>query len=137
MSTDKENDPLDEAIDQLLQSEPIDYSAGLTKQILAASEEITNDTAIHDEDETTPLTWLARFALPIAAAIAVALIIPNLFDTNTNAPTEVFAISTPEPDLQEIFELEESLDGLTVNEYATSFDSLTLTLDALLFESES
>ena len=133
MKTNHTNDPLDQQIDTLLASRPVKPSDDFTARVLAATE----TALVEDSSGKTkrPLGLLIKFALPLAAAIAVTI---SLLPVNTDsvAPTgstESAALSTAE--VQEIFLLEESLASLT-NVSATevgSFDLLSI-LDALYLE---
>ena len=133
MKTNHNRDPLDQQIDTLLASRPVKPSDGFAGRVLAAAE-----TALAEESSgkrKRPLALLIKFALPLAAAIAVTI---SLLPVNTDsvAPTgstESAALSTAE--VQEIFLLEESLASLA-NVSATevgSFDLLSI-LDALYLE---
>ena len=133
MKTNLNRDPLDQQIDTLLASRPIKPSNDFAARVLAATE-----TAVAEDfsDETKrQLGLLVKFALPLAAAIAVTI---SLLPVNTDsiAPTgssESPTLSTAE--MQEIFLLEESLASLA-SVSATevgSFDLLSI-LDALYLE---
>ena len=133
MKTNHNSDPLDQQIDTLLASRPVKPSDDFTARVLAATE----TALVEDSSGKTkrPLGLLIKFALPLAAAIAVTI---SLLPVNTDsvAPTgstESAALSTAE--VQEIFLLEESLASLA-NVSATevgSFDLLSI-LDALYLE---
>ena len=133
MKTNHNRDPLDQQIDTLLASRPVKPSDGFAGRVLAAAE-----TALAEESSgkrKRPLALLIKFALPLAAAIAVTI---SLLPVNTDsvAPTgstESATLSTAE--VQEIFLLEESLSSLA-HVSATevgSFDLLSI-LDALYLE---
>ena len=133
MKTDHNSDPLDQQIDTLLANRPVKPSDGFAARVLAAAE-----TALAEDSSgkrKRPHALLIKFALPLAAVIAVT--ISHLpVNTDSVAPTgstESATLSTAE--VQEIFLLEESLASLT-NVSATevgSFDLLSI-LDALYLE---
>jgi hypothetical protein len=131
MKTNHNSDPLDQQINTLLASRPVKPSEDFADRVLAAAE-----TTVA-EDSTAkgkrPLGMLIKFALPLAAAIAVTI---NFLPALTVAPAasaESAALSTAE--VQEIFLLEESLASLA-DISATEFGSTDLlnTLDALYLE---
>ena len=133
MKTNHNRDPLDQQIDTLLASRPVKPSDGFAARVLAAAE-----TALAEDSSSKrkrPLALLIKFALPLAAVIAVTI---SLLPVNTDsvAPTgstESATLSTAE--VQEIFILEESLSSLA-HVSATevgSFDLLSI-LDALYLE---
>jgi hypothetical protein len=133
MKTNHKSDPLDQQIGTLLASRPAKPSDDFTARVLAATE-----TAVAEESArkaSRPLVTLIKFALPLAAAIAVTI---SLWPVNTESvaptsPTKSTSLSTAE--VQEIFLLEESLASLA-NISATKFSSTDLlsTLDALYLE---
>ena len=133
MKTNHNSDPLDQQIDTLLASRPVKPSDDFAARVLAAAE-----TAVSEDSSgkrKRPLGMLIKFALPLAAAIAVTI---SLLPVNTDsvAPTgstESDTLSTAE--VQEIFLLEESLTSLA-GISATEFGSTDLlaTLDALYLE---
>ena len=134
MKTNHNSDPLDQQIDTLLATRPVKPSDDFAARVLAA----TAETALVEDSSgkmRRPLALLIKFALPVAAAVAVAI---NLLPVNTDsvAPTistESATISIDE--VQEIFLLEESLSSLA-HVSATevgSFDLLSI-LDALYLE---
>ena len=133
MKTNHNCDPLDQQIDTLLASRPLKPSDDFAARVLAAAE-----TAVSEDSSgkrKRPLALLIKFALPLAAAVAVTI---SLLPVNTDsvAPTESTdrtTLSTAE--VQEIFLLEESLASLA-HVSATeveSFDLLCI-LDALYLE---
>jgi hypothetical protein len=133
MKTNHNSDPLDQQIDTLLASRPVKPSDDFAARVLAAAE-----TAVSEDSSgkrKRPLALLIKFALPLAAAIAVTI---SLLPVNTDsvAPagsTESATLSTAE--LQEIFLLEESLASLAHVSAAEvgSVDLLSI-LDALYLE---
>ena len=139
MKTTDSRDPLDRTIDDLLASRPLKPSADFAARVLAAADELPAAKA-----RTSPVGQLLRFALPIAAAIAIALTL-TLFN-QTDAPTTEVATHTTSvetsseedlstTDLQEIFILEEALASLSpLQSDNLSSDDLLSTLDALTFE---
>ena len=133
MKTNHNCDPLDQQIDTLLASRPLKPSDDFAARVLAAAE-----TAVSEDSSgkrKRPLALLIKFALPLAAAVAVTI---SLLPVNTDsvAPTrstESAALSTAE--VQEIFLLEESLSNLahfSATEVG-SFDLLCI-LEALYLE---
>ena len=133
MKTNHNSDPLDQQIDTLLASRPVKPSDDFAARVLAAAE-----TAVSEDSSgkrKRPLGMLIKFALPLAAAIAVTI---SLLPVNTDsvAPTgstERATISIDE--VQEIFLLEESLASLAHVSAAEvgSVDLLSI-LDALYLE---
>lgn len=133
MKTNHNSDPLDQQIDTLLASRPVKPSDDFAARVLAAAE-----TAVSEDSSgkrKRPLGMLIKFALPLAAAIAVTI---SLLPVNTDsvAPTgstESDTLSTAE--VQEIFLLEESLASLAHVSAAEvgSVDLLSI-LDALYLE---
>lgn len=133
MKTNDNSDPLDQQIDTLLASRPIKPSDDFTARVLAAAETAASEDPARKASRS--LATLIKFALPLAATIAVTI---SLWPVNTDsvappAPTENATLSTAE--VQEIFLLEESLASLA-NISATEFGSTDLlsTLDALYLE---
>ena len=133
MKTNHNSDPLDQQIDSLLASRPVKPSDDFAARVLAATE---TAVAKDSSDKTKrPPDILIKFALPLAAAIAVTISLLPVH-TDSVAPTgstESVKLSTAE--MQEIFLLEESLASLA-NVSATevgSFDLLSF-LDALYLE---
>lgn len=131
MKTNHNSDPLDQQIDTLLASRPVKPSEDFADRVLAAAETaIAEDSA---RKAKRPIGTLIKFALPLAAAIAVMF---NFLPALTVAPAasaESAVLSTAE--VQEIFLLEESLARL-LDISATEFGSTDLlsTLDALYLE---
>ena len=134
MKTNHNSDPLDQQIDTLLASRPLKPSDDFAARVLAA----TAETAVSEDSlgkRKRSLALLIKFALPLAAAIAVTI---SLLPVNTDsfAPTgstERTTLSTAE--VQEIFLLEESLSSFA-NVSATEVGSVDLLsiLDALYLE---
>lgn len=134
MKTNHNSDPLDQQIDTLLASRPLKPSDDFAARVLAA----TAETAVSEDSlgkRKRSLALLIKFALPLAAAIAVTI---SLLPVNTDfvaptKPVESATLSTAE--VQEIFLLEESLASLA-NVSATEVSSVDLLsiLDALYLE---
>ena len=133
MKTNHNSDPLDQQIDTLLASRPVKPSDGFATRVLAAAE-----TALAEDSSgkrKRPLALLIKFALPLAAAIAVTI---SLLPVNTDsvAPTgsiESDTLSTAE--VQEIFLLEESLASLAhVSAAEVGNVDLLSIIDALYLE---
>ena len=135
MKTNHNSDPLDQQIDTLLANRPVKPSEGFAARVLAAA---AAETALAEDSPyktKSPLGLLVKFALPLAAAIAVTIsLLPVLTDSVApTGSTESATISTAE--VQEIFIHEESLSSLA-HVSATevgSFDLLSI-LDALYLE---
>ncbi|CAA6677895.1 MULTISPECIES: hypothetical protein [unclassified Lentimonas] len=139
MKTTDPRDPLDKKIDDLFASRPITPSDDFAARVLAAADELPAK-----QTRTSPIGQLLRFALPIAAAIAIALTFTQF---KPKAPTtEVASIPTPTEtheatnnlstaDMQEIFILEEALASLsTLQDDTLDNADLLSTFDALYFE---
>ena len=133
MKTNHNSDTLDQQIDTLLASCPDKPSDDFAARVLAAAE-----TAVSEDSSgkrKRPLALLIKFALPLAAAIAVTI---SLLPVNTDsvAPsgsTESDTLSTAE--VQEIFLLEESLASLAhVSAAEVGNVDLLSVLDALYLE---
>lgn len=133
MRTNHNCDPLDQQIDTLLASRPLKPSDDFAARVLAAAETAASEDS--SGMRKRPLALLIKFALPLAAAVAVTI---SLLPVNTDsvAPTrstESATLSTAE--VQEIFLLEESLSNLahfSATEVG-SFDLLSI-LDAIYLE---
>ena len=123
MNTPYSPDPLDETIDELLASRPLQPSAEFTERVLAETEKLASEKA----RPGALYSWL-RLALPMAALLIAAFVIfQRVSDEPTNSnPTQLSTI-----ELQEIFVLEEGLIGLAdlEDEYLDGFDLL----DELIF----
>ena len=139
MKTTDSRDPLDQQIDALLSNKPVRPRTDFTADVLSALDaELEASKTQKQRTEGTLRKRLApvlTFALPIAAAAVLAL---TLVQFNRASP-----FATPAPNLtaaeaQEIFLLEEGLEGLSelTTESFKGQDFLT-TLDALTFEIES
>lgn len=130
MKTTDPRDPLDRKIDDLLASRPVAPSDDFAARVLAAADELPTEKA-----RTSPMGQLLRFALPIAALIAVVFTIAQLMPTK---PAAVTAPTLSAVDMQEIFLLEEGLAGLTqLQDDNLGSTDLLSTLDALYFDIES
>tara|TARA_B110000977_G_scaffold192066_1_gene265066 strand:+ start:781 stop:1176 length:396 start_codon:yes stop_codon:yes gene_type:complete len=131
MKTTDSRDPLDRTIDDLLASRPLQPSDDFAARVLAAADELP----VEEKTRTSPIGQLLRFALPIAALIAVAFTLAQLMPTK---PTAVAAPALSAADAQEIFLLEEGLTGLSQLQHEQfSSTNLLNTLDALTFDIES
>jgi hypothetical protein len=135
MKINHNSDQLDQQIDTLLASLPVKPSEDFTARVLAAAENAVAEDS--SEKAKRPLGTLIKFALPLAAAIAVTISL-SLWPVHTDsvAPaqsTERAILSTTE--VQEIFLLEDSLASLA-NVSATEVVSIDLLsiLDALYLE---
>lgn len=129
MKTTDSRDPLDRTIDDLLASRLLQPSDDFAARVLAAADQLPA------EKRTSPVGQLLRFALPIAALIAVAFTLAQLMPTK---PTAVAAPALSAAEAQEIFLLEEGLTGLSQLQHEQfSSTNLLNTLDALTFDIES
>ena len=135
MKTNHKSDPLDQQIDTLLASRPVKPSDDFTARVLAATE-----TAVAEESArkaSRPLVTLIKFALPLAAAIAVTISLSFLpvHTDSVDLPESIESTTLSTAEVQEIFLLEESLTSLA-GISATEFGSTDLlaTLDALYLE---
>ena len=134
MKTNHNSDPLDQQIDTLLASRPLKPSDDFAARVLAA----TAETAVSEDSSgkrKRSLALLIKFALPLAAAIAVTI---SLLPVNTDfvaptKPVESATLSTAE--VQEIFLLEESLASLAhISAAEVGSVNLLSILDALYLE---
>ena len=159
MKTTDPRDPLDQQIDRLLKTRPLEPSKDFTSRVLQACE--TEPKPRTASAECREPGKLLRFALPLAAAIAIGLAIaprlketvqpdttPPQLATNTTerqAPAiESASGSTAlallgELEAQEIFLIEETLDNFALTEENAELGSgkLLATFDALLYEIQS
>lgn len=127
MKTKHNSDLLDQKIDALLARRPVMASDDFASRVLAAAE--ADDTA---RSTKRPLGTLIKFALPLAAAVAVTISLLQ-FNTSSTEPAEGTALSASEA--QEIFLLEESLASLaTISTTEFGTEDLLSTLDALYLE---
>ena len=121
------SDSLDRKVDQLLASRPLRSSDEFTARILAATA----------EQEATQLRRrrlgrLLQFALPVAAAITIAVVWLNQPTADPISQTEA-SISTSE--MEEILLMEASLEGLAaLDDAEVSADGLRTTFDILYLE---
>ena len=134
MKTNHSSDPLDQQIDTLLASRPLKPSDDFAARVLAA----TAETAVSEDSSgkrKRSLALLIKFALPLAAAIAVTI---SLLPVNTDfvaptKPVESATLSTAE--VQEIFLLEESLASLAhISAAEVGSVNLLSILDALYLD---
>lgn len=128
MKPNPHSDPLDQKIDALLASRPLQPSDDFTARVLAA-------TGAEESTVVSSKRSIGKFlayALPLAAAIAIAFTWLQL-NTETTEVESTVTLSTAEA--QEIFLLEESLTGLaTLNSTDLGSGDLLSTLDALYLE---
>ena len=135
MKTNHNSDPLDQQIDTLLASRPAKPSEDFAARVLAAAERATAEDSARQERR--PLGTLIKFALPLAAAIAVTVSL-SFWPVHTDSvdlPESIESTTLSTAEVQEIFLLEESLASLA-DISATEFGSTDLlaTLDALYLE---
>ena len=134
MKTNHNSDPLDQQIDTLLASRPLKPSDDFAARVLAATAETTVSEDSSGKRKRS-LALLIKFALPLAAAIAVTI---SLLPVKTNfvapiRPVESATLSTAE--VQEIFLLEESLASLAhISTAEVGSVNLLSILDALYLE---
>jgi anti-sigma factor RsiW len=116
MNHSHENERLDATIDSLLASNPLPPSEKFTTRVMAAvEEEAANPGAPNPAHRTG--RKLASFALPLAAALALAALLwPSL-----QTPPVSSILSFEET--QEIIELEESLRALAPLQEADDFST--------------
>ena len=131
MKTKFQQDPLDKKIDALLASRPLQASDDFTARVVAAAEQKSAQPA--KLAKRSKLGKLIPFALPIAAAVAVAFTTWTQMQNTPNAMLEAAPLSMVEA--EEIFLLEESLSALTSSDSSgLGSGSLLATLDALYLE---
>ena len=133
MKTNDNSDPLDQQIDTLLASRPVKPSDDFTARVLAAAE--TASSKDPARKASGPLATLIKFALPLAAAIAVTISLWPVHTDSVATAESIESTTLSTAEVQEIFLLEESLASLT-DISATEFGSTDLlsTLDALYLE---
>jgi hypothetical protein len=104
-------DPLDQKIDQLLASQPVEARPDFAARTLAKAEAQTQ------QNKPGGLAPLIRFALPLAAAIALAFIIIDQFGSDgPAAPVQISESSADNNAALTSYEIEELLllqEGLT------------------------
>ncbi len=149
MKTTDPRDQLDQQIDALLKSRPLQPSDDFASRVLNACQPVSETS----KKSANKRPIVIRFALPIAAAIAIALLsITMLKQENTQAPhtstqlasnetiiEKIAAPSIEEIEAQEIFLIEEGLADIALADEATELGSgkLLATFDALLYEIQS
>ncbi|MGB0414613.1 MAG: hypothetical protein ACPGJU_09215 [Coraliomargarita sp.] len=153
MKTTDPRDPLDQQIDALLKSRPLQPSEDFTSRVLAACEQESATTVGAANQRSNIL----RFALPLAAAIAIALVSVSLLQqesSQSSSPTQLANTDTPTPaeasttalpsieeiDAQEIFLIEDRLSSslaLTDETADLGNGELLATFDALLYDIRS
>lgn len=133
MKTNHRKDPLDQQIDTLFASRPVKPSEDFSARVLDAAETAAaKDSAGQDK---RALGTLIKFALPLAAAIAVTISLWPVHTDSVATAESIESTTLSTAEVQEIFLLEESLASLT-DISATEFGSTDLlsTLDALYLE---
>ena len=133
MKTNHRKDPLDQQIDTLFASCPVKPSEDFSARVLDAAETAAaKDSAGQDK---RALGTLIKFALPLAAAIAVTISLWPVHTDSVATAESIESTTLSTAEVQEIFLLEESLASLT-DISATEFGSTDLlsTLDALYLE---
>jgi hypothetical protein len=140
MKPNHHSDPLDQQIDALLASRPLKPSDDFAARVLAEAE-----AEQAKQDSKRPLGRLIKFALPLAAAIALTFSLLQLesgsskpvstssASVSTDTSSTVTSLNAAEA--QEIFLLEDSLANLatlSTSDFGTK--NLLSTLDALYLE---
>lgn len=150
MKTTDPRDPLDQQIDALLKARPLQPSDDFARHVLEACEKETPSPSNEKSERSNVL----RFALPLAAAIAIALVSATILRQETTQPDAGFTKATTisqasendiapatvnEIDAQEIFLIEDSLTSLALADETTELGNgkLLATFDALLYEIQS
>lgn len=139
MKTTDPRDPLDQKIDELLASQPVKAPTNFAARTLAEAEAATADPAKQSSGGLAPLL---RFALPVAAVIALAFIVISQFNASeTVAPAEPAGLATTDVqsdeelnnyEIQEILMLQEGLSGLAqIESEELNSEGLLDTLDTL------
>jgi hypothetical protein len=133
MKTTDPRDPLDHKIDDLLARRPLQPGSDFTARVLAAAAELPAPPAPRRRRART----LLRFALPIAAAAAIAVTC-KLAPFSPGSATSIASPPLSAADIQEIFLLEEGLAGLAqLPDEQLNHHDLLNTLDALYFDLQS
>ncbi|MBT65510.1 MAG: hypothetical protein CML13_20130 [Puniceicoccaceae bacterium] len=143
MKPNHHSDPLDQKIDALLASRPLKPSDDFAARVLAQADA---EHASTQQAPQHPYSKLIKFALPLAAAVALTFSLlqvkpdaqainghASLTTANNSQSTSAAAINAAEA--QEIFMLEESLANLaTLSTTDFGTQNLLSTLDALYLE---
>jgi hypothetical protein len=130
MKTTDSRDPLDRQIDTLLAARPLQPSSDFSARVLAATDALTAK-----QQKPRPLAQLLRFALPLAAVVAVAFALAQQFSANPDIASEPTLTTS---DIQEIFLLEDGLSALAqIENDDLASDDLLITLEALYFDIRS
>lgn len=125
MKPNSQQDPLEQKIDALLTSRPLQASDDFTARVMAATEK--------DSTRRSTIRKIIPFALPIAAAIAVA--VTTWTEMQGGAETAVDRASVSMAEAEEIFILEDSLAALlSSDDSGLGTGSLLATLDSLYTE---
>ena len=136
MKPNHNSDPLDQQIDALLASRPLKPSDDFAARVLAQAEaEAKAESA--QQHSKRPLGTLIKFALPLAAAVALTFSLlqlkPDSQQPTATASTAANSLNAAEA--QEIFLLEDSLASLaTLSSSEFGTQNLLSTLDALYLE---
>ena len=133
MKTNHRKDPLDQQIDTLFASCPVKPSEDFSARVLDAVETAAAEDSAGQDKRV--LGTLIKFALPLAAAIAVTISLWPVHTDSVATAESIESTTLSTAEVQEIFLLEESLASLT-DISATEFGSTDLlsTLDALYLE---
>ncbi|MEM1222766.1 MAG: hypothetical protein AAGH40_08375 [Verrucomicrobiota bacterium] len=140
MKMNDHTDPLDQKIDALLSNQAVQPSIDFTQRVLAATDEISEQE--RESKRTKPSVFI-RFALPMAAALAVLLTFMaiQINKEDLTIAETVENIDADTADFQEIFLLEDGLSILAESDTDLSESDSLLdilnTLDALYLEVES
>ncbi|MGC6454893.1 MAG: hypothetical protein ACON46_00020 [Coraliomargaritaceae bacterium] len=134
MKTTDPRDPIDQQIDELLASRPLVPSKDFVARTVAAADKMEKS---HRKSLMQPIL---RFALPLSAAAALALLLWAPSSETATAPASAARLPFDPTFDHDIFLLEEGLSGLAGEiEDSSSLDGSTLlhTLDALYLGMES
>ena len=94
MKTTDPRDPLDQKIDELLKSQPMKAPTNFAARTMAEAEATTAEPA---NQKTGGLAPLIRFALPLAAAVALAFVAFSQFNAgDIKAPVDKYQLSCPD-----------------------------------------
>ncbi len=145
MKTSDPRDPLDRKIDALLRELPVPAPADFLDRTLAQTE-VTPAPSARADGRSGRIRPLLRFALPLAAAVALAFVLTPLLRKSTTdvaSPDVRAAMSlnpfTDQDDYAQLLSLQDGLASLATLEPADDLDSnyLLQTLDTLLYHFES
>lgn len=132
MKTTDPRDPLDRKIDQLLARQPVKAPTDFSARLLAEIE------AMPPRKKTGSLAPLIRFALPLAAALALAFVALHQFQAGNPEPagqptaTQHDSAALSSYEIQELLMLQEGLAGFVqIGSDELNSSDLLDTLDSL------